>query len=73
MIVNQSFARRYLGGLALGARLPSGAYRVQGREAAEWTVIGIVDDVRYVTTADALSLSCSTAIVKWQGGSPWER
>ena len=53
VIVNQSFARRYLGGSALGARLPAGAYTVQGREAIEWTVIGIVDDVRYVTTRDS--------------------
>jgi predicted permease len=53
VLVNQSFARRYLGGSALGARLPTGAYRVQGRESIEWTVIGIVDDVRYVTTRDS--------------------
>jgi predicted permease len=53
VIVNQSFARRYLGGSALGVRLPAGAYAVQDREAIEWTVIGIVDDVRYITTRDS--------------------
>ena len=47
-IVNRSFARRYLGTAAIGARLPMGVgYRDAATEAI---VIGVVDDVRYVTS-----------------------
>jgi putative ABC transport system permease protein len=50
IVVNRTFARRYLGDSPLGARLPMGAgYGPDGREAA---VVGVVDDVRYVTTAE---------------------
>jgi putative ABC transport system permease protein len=51
VIVNRAFARRYLGDAPLGAKLPMGVgYRTEGVEA---TLVGIVDDVRYLTAADA--------------------
>jgi predicted permease len=51
VVVNRAFARRYLGDSALGARLPMGlGYQSDDAEA---TVIGVVDDVRYVTAADS--------------------
>ena len=51
VVVNRAFARRYLGDSALGARLPMGlGYQTDDAEA---TVIGVVDDVRYVTAADS--------------------
>ena len=50
-IVNRSFAHRYLGNAAIGAKLPMGVgYQDPTREA---TVIGVVDDVRYVTATSA--------------------
>ena len=51
VVVNRTFARRYLGDSALNATLPMGlGYQTDDEEA---TVIGVVDDVRYVTAADA--------------------
>jgi predicted permease len=48
VVVNRGFARRYLGDSPLEARLPMGAgYETDGREA---TVVGVVEDVRYVTS-----------------------
>jgi putative ABC transport system permease protein len=50
-IVNRSFARRYLGNAAIGAKLPMGiGYQDPTREA---TVVGVVDDVRYVSATSA--------------------
>jgi len=50
-IVNRAFARRYLGGAPIGAKLPMGVgYQNAAREA---TVVGVVDDVRYLTTTSA--------------------
>ena len=47
-IVNRAFARRYLGDAAVGARLPMGVgYRDPAEQA---TIVGVVDDVRYVTS-----------------------
>jgi putative ABC transport system permease protein len=48
VVVNQSFARRYLGNDPIGARLPVG---VGYHDPAEGTVIGVVEDVRYVAPA----------------------
>ena len=45
-IVNRTFAHRYLGDAAVGARLPMGlGYQDPTREA---TIVGVVDDVRYI-------------------------
>jgi putative ABC transport system permease protein len=45
-VVNRAFARRYCGGNALGARVPMAlGYTDVEREA---TIVGVVDDVRYV-------------------------
>jgi predicted permease len=50
VVVNRTFARRYLGSSPLGAQLPMGVgYEMDGREA---TVIGVVDDVRYLTSVE---------------------
>jgi putative ABC transport system permease protein len=49
VIVNESFARRYLGSAPLGTKLPIVAYRGNSGDArVEATVIGVVDDVRYI-------------------------
>lgn len=52
VVVNQAFARRYLGDSPLGSRLPVAGYAPPEGEPLESTVIGVVDDVRYVTAAD---------------------
>ena len=49
VVVNQAFVRRYLGDQPLGARLPMGYQR----EGVEATVIGVVDDIRYLTANDS--------------------
>lgn len=50
-IVNRVFARRYLADDALGAALPMGVgYQDTDRNA---TIVGIVDDVRHLSPADA--------------------
>jgi ABC-type antimicrobial peptide transport system permease subunit len=50
VVVNRAFARRYLGGFPLGAQLPMGVgYETDGREA---TVVGVVDDIEYVTSME---------------------
>jgi predicted permease len=51
VVVNRAFARRYLEGNPLEAKLPMAAgYQQDGVEA---TVIGVVDDVRYLPGGDA--------------------
>ncbi len=51
VVVNRTFARRYLGGSPLGTRLPmSAGYEADDREA---TVIGVVDDVAPVGISGA--------------------
>jgi putative ABC transport system permease protein len=46
-VVNKAFARRYLGEPAIGAQVPMGAgYQDPDAQA---TVIGVVDDIRYMT------------------------
>jgi len=51
VVVNRAFARRYLGDSALGAKLPMGlGYQADEVEA---TVVGVIDDVRYLTAADS--------------------
>jgi len=50
-IVNRAFAQRYLGNAAVGARLPMGiGYQNAAQEA---TIVGVVDDVRYLTTTSS--------------------
>ena len=51
VVVNRTFARRYLQDSALGARVPMGLG--YGMEDVEATVIGVSDDVRYLTAADS--------------------
>jgi putative ABC transport system permease protein len=47
-VVNQAFARRYLGNAAIGATLPMGVgYQDPTVQA---TIIGVVDDIRYITS-----------------------
>jgi predicted permease len=48
VVVNQAFAARYLPDGAVGARLPIVAYEMPGREGAEATVAGVVENVHYV-------------------------
>jgi predicted permease len=51
VVVNKAFARRYLDGDPLGAKLPMHAGYWQ--DDALSTVVGVVDDVRYVTGSSA--------------------
>ena len=73
VIVNQSFARRYLGGSALARGCRPAPIRFKagrpssGRSSASSTTCATS------RPGTARSLSCSTAIVKWQGRLPWER
>jgi len=51
VVVNHTFARRYLGQSPLGAKVPMGVgYQSEGAEA---TVVGVVDDIRYLNAADS--------------------
>jgi predicted permease len=51
VVVNRAFVRRYLEGNPLETKLPMGAGYLQGD--VEATVIGVVDDVRYLPGGDA--------------------
>jgi putative ABC transport system permease protein len=48
VVVNESFARRYLREAALGTKLPMAAYPFPDGSPLEATVIGVVGDVRYI-------------------------
>ena len=51
VVVNRAFAKRFLGDTPLGARMPMGVgYEEVKREA---TVVGVLDDIRYVTASDS--------------------
>jgi len=50
-IVNRAFARRYLNDEAIGAKLPMGVGYLDSKAGA--TIIGVVDDIRYVTSGDS--------------------
>jgi putative ABC transport system permease protein len=52
VVVNRAFARRYLGHQPIGARLPIAGYG-SNDEQRESTVVGVVDDVRYVSAGDS--------------------
>jgi predicted permease len=49
VVVNRAFAQRYLGDTPLGIRLPMAGYSAPSGESLDSTVIGVVDDVRYLT------------------------
>jgi putative ABC transport system permease protein len=51
VVVNEAFARRYLGASAVGAKIPMAGYAPPDRPPVETTVIGVVADVRYVDGA----------------------
>ena len=51
VVVNQAFVREYLGGSPLGAKLPMAVGYQQSDTQA--TVVGVVEDVRYLTAADS--------------------
>jgi putative ABC transport system permease protein len=55
VVVNQSFARRYLGDSWLGSKLPVAGYATRGDGNLTATVIGVLDDVRYVSAQDQAS------------------
>ena len=54
VVVNQSFARRYLGDSWIGSKLPVAGYATQGENVTA-TVIGVLEDVRYVSAQDQAS------------------
>ena len=49
VVVNQSFARRYLGDAPVGAKIPIAGYATRDDASPSTTVIGVLDDVRYVS------------------------
>ncbi len=51
VVVNEAFARRYLGAKAIGSTIPMAGYAPPDRRPPETTVIGVVTDVRYVDGA----------------------
>jgi putative ABC transport system permease protein len=55
VVVNQSFARRYLGDSWIGSKLPVAGYATRGDDDLTATVIGVLDDVRYVSAQDQAS------------------
>jgi len=56
IVVNRTFARQYLGERALGFHIPHRGPRAGGwrfaNDAADWEVVGIVDDMRQDSPAD---------------------
>jgi predicted permease len=48
VVVNRAFARQYLGDAAVGLELPVAGYNVPDGQRPSSTVIGVVDDVRYL-------------------------
>ena len=52
IIVNQTFAKRYLGDSPLGAKVPLIAYAPPDGPPLECTVVGVVDDVRYISSSE---------------------
>jgi putative ABC transport system permease protein len=54
VVVNQSFARRYLGDSWMGSKLPVAGYATRGDNVTA-TVIGVLEDVRYVSAQDQAS------------------
>jgi hypothetical protein len=57
VVVNRAFANHYLDDSPIGAKLPDAGYTPKEGETLESTVIGVVDDVRYVTAGDLVLLS----------------
>jgi putative ABC transport system permease protein len=52
VVVNRAFARKFLGESPLGAKVPLAGYGPPDGAIVETTVIGVVDEVRYVTAGD---------------------
>ena len=52
VVVNQTFAKRYLGEAPLGAKVPLVAYAPADGPPRECTVVGVVDDVRYISSSE---------------------
>jgi predicted permease len=48
VVVNRAFARQYLGARAVGTELPIAGYNVPDGQQPTSTVVGVVDDVRYL-------------------------
>ena len=70
VIVNQAFARRYLGDSPLGMKLPVAAYGGRGGRQLESTVIGVVSDVRYITAAENSQPEMYYSYRQFDGGLP---
>jgi putative ABC transport system permease protein len=70
VVVNQAFARRYLGDSPLGWRVPVAGYGSRDGRQLEATVIGVVGDVRYVTAADISQPEMYFSYRQMDGGLP---
>jgi predicted permease len=53
VVVNRAFARQYLGGAALGRLLPMGAGYRSDSDTVDAAIVGVVEDVRYPSSARA--------------------
>jgi putative ABC transport system permease protein len=70
VVVNQAFARRYLGDSPLGWRVPVAGYGSRDGRQLQATVIGVVGDVRYVTAADISQPEMYFSYRQMDGGLP---
>ena len=70
VVVNRTFARRYLPDSPLGARLPVVAYGPPDRQPREAIVVGVVDDVRYVGSPNVSQPEMYYAHRQMQGRLP---
>jgi len=67
-VVNRAFARRYLGRQPIGATVPMGVGYQQEQEDA--TVIGVIDDARYLTAGNTTQPEIYYVFTQLGGGLP---
>ena len=70
VVVNETFARRFLGDSPLGMRIPMAGYGPPDGPPVECTVIGVVADVRYLMAADTSLPELFYSYRQMRGGLP---
>lgn len=68
VVVNQAFARRYLGAAPLGAKIPLAGY--SGDASIDSTVVGVVDDVQDVGSGRTAQPELYYSFRQMRGGLP---
>jgi putative ABC transport system permease protein len=66
-VVNRSFARRYLNDAAVGGRLAMGA-GFQDRPSVNATIVGVVDDVKYLGSTESTHPEIYYSYLQLRGG-----